>query len=544
MSPTSPQSPPKRPRLSLQIKALANGPSVRTSRYLAAAVDVTSPTAFNTLSNVYATAVDRSTPIQEAPPTARPATRRPMLKLQTRDVAASGNSAMGGHLLDTPLTARTVFPAVAKPVVFPSAMTATATATVTATPPLSAQPYDQGGAHVFAFDGPLPPDASPSAQQPTQNSSAGPDKRRTTMPVGSGAKLPYTHPRSLRSILRNSPLPPSGARSPESPRRQSRRLQEKARRRVAYHSPLEQEITTTRYTKSHIDLLAEEERTPISPSASSSSDDGDSLDLAMADSTRDGGHTPGPFEEMRRRTAGMHASSPAALSPTGGGIRKRGGGRRREKKRRWVWTIGQDEDGEDAASPVARENANVPPPPSVPLLSIPAPRRRTRSQQQAQAAEAAANPPADPPAPAQASAPPPAPHESRAEPQPQPATPPRDCQPRTARASTGPIPSRPSTPVSGDRGASSCATTPDGAIEPPTPGMESTTSVCSSQHSGRDDDDEDEDADGDADMSDASSFTSVEDGPVAAAPASSRSHQKWMAGAGRWPPAPWDDAAP
>src|SRR5690606_16060440 len=120
------------------------------------------------------------------------------------------------------------------------------------------------------------------------------------------------------------------------------RLQEKALRRVAYNSPIEQEITTSRYTKSHIDLLAEETTPTSSSPSASSSDDTDSLDQVMADAascdnTRDGGQTPGPFEEMRRRLAGMQASSPTPLSPTGGGIRKRSS-KPREKKRRWVWT--------------------------------------------------------------------------------------------------------------------------------------------------------------------------------------------------------------
>ena len=224
------------------------------------------------------------------------------------------------------------------------------------------------------------------------------------MPVG-GTKLPYTHPRSLRSILRNSPLPPLSTKSPDSPRRQSLRLQEKAARRVAYNSPLTQEITTWRYTRSHIDLLAED-ATPISPSVASD-DDGDNLldqamaDAASCDTTRDGGQTPGPFEEMRRRMANMHASTPMTLSPTGGGgIRKRGG-KRREKKRRWVWTIGQDEEAEEAAvdsttpaTAIFEPASSTTPtkkdtPVSVPVLGMPAPRPRTRNQQ-AQLAKAVA----------------------------------------------------------------------------------------------------------------------------------------------------------
>ncbi|KAK3343999.1 hypothetical protein B0T25DRAFT_593441 [Lasiosphaeria hispida] len=342
MSTPSPTSPPKRPRLSLQIKAIANGPSGRTSRTLAAAVDVKSPTAFNTLSNVYATAVDRSTPVQDKPPTTVLSGGKPSLRLQTQESGSAkdrrAHTPYLGPYLDTPLTAQPMSPAATKAtreVCFPSSMTAT--------PPMSAQ--EQKGSHVFTFEAstvPTPTQASRSLQTPHSA------RRRTTMPVNL-AGLPYTHPRSLRSILRNSPLPPLSTRSPESPRRQSVRLQEKAARRVAYNSPLCQTITTSKYVKSHIDLLTEDS-TPTTPSA----DNDDVLDQTMAytgNETRDGGQTPGPFEEMRRRMAGLNASTPVALTPAaGGGIRKRG--KKKEKKRRWVWTIGQeDEEGGDIGSP-------------------------------------------------------------------------------------------------------------------------------------------------------------------------------------------------
>ncbi|KAL2135869.1 hypothetical protein VTI74DRAFT_6632 [Chaetomium olivicolor] len=549
MSSSSPSSPPKRPRLSLQIKALANGPSGRTSRCVAAAVDVKSPTAFNTLSNVYATAVDRSTPVQENPPTAILG-RRPVLRLQTQDVAGKGRSGHTPYLgpyLDTPVTAQPLSPAVAKEICFPSAA-------MTATPPLSAQPQEQNGSQMLPFDAATPATAFPPGVRPpthTQN-----PKRRTTTPAET-ANLPYTHPRSLRSILRNSPLPPLSTKSPESPRRQSLRLQEKAARRVAYNSPLTQEITTSKYTKSHIDLLAED-ATPTSP-CTSSEDDGDaSLDQVMADAdanTRDGGQTPGPFEEMRWRMANMHASTPVALSPTRGGIRKRGG-KRREKKRRWVWTIGQDEEADEAEVPMtavsaqtSRKDAAAA---SVPVLAVPTPRARTR-QQQAQAqlakavaavtqaqvpmialpvppvraaaaavAPAAANIPSAPSPPA--SSPPPKPQEpSQSQTRPQPLQ-------RQARELT-PIPSsllptRHSTP---DSCASVRYLTPEplamssmslpmqhmplrtqDSIEPPTPSVESIASVSSSLHS-RDSVFETGSGVDDVEMSDATSFMMSDD---------------------------------
>ncbi|KAA8632003.1 hypothetical protein SMACR_06219 [Sordaria macrospora] len=342
---SQPSSPPKRPRLSLQIKTF-NGSSVRTSRTLAAAVDVKSPTAFNTLSNVYATAVDRSTPIQEhAPATALSSSSggRPMLRLQTQAGQDGGAAVVSkdrrlqtpylGPYLDTPLTAQPMSPAIAtaqSQMMFPSAMTAT--------PPLSAQPQEQNGPRVFTFESSnnhnnnnnnmaqqpsltlntTTTTTSQASEMPSSSCSETP-KRRTTFP-SNVTKLPYTHPRSLRSILRNSPLAPLTCQSPNSSRRQSLRLQEKAARRVAYNSPLCETITTSKYTKSHVDLLAEDSGTPTTPtgaksissssegsSCSGSSSEGEEfLDQTMAytgNETRDGGQTPGPYEEMRRRMA-------------------------------------------------------------------------------------------------------------------------------------------------------------------------------------------------------------------------------------------------
>lgn len=116
--------------------------------------------------------------------------------------------------------------------------------------------------------------------------------------------------------------------------------------------------------KSHIDLLAEE----ASPNSALDAEKGGleintSLDLTMAytgDETRDGGQTPGPFEEMRRRMAGLGGEGERNESETetaGGKKRKR-----REKKRAWVWTIGVNEeenDGEGETQGTSREGGVV-----------------------------------------------------------------------------------------------------------------------------------------------------------------------------------------
>lgn len=345
---------------------------------MAAAVNPTSPTAFNTLSNVYVTAIDRATPV-----TAINTSANQSLKIQTQDLNKEQHH--GSHTpyastyLDTPLTAQPLSPgAIAPaPVQFPS--------TMTATPPLSSGPVDDSDPKPFSFSAedtagkPAGGASGPSWAQggfPPSSASTptGASRRRATLPLSvansSGLSLPYVRNRSLHSILRNSPLPPPTAKTPISPRRQSLRLAEKAARRVGYGSPIEQEITTNEYVRSHIDLLADEvsPRSATSPSgitapgtaAAAASAAGVSspmdqmvLDTTMAytgDETRDGGQTPGPFEEMRRRMAGLVTRTPTSptvpsTSSPSGGIRKRR--KTRETKRRWVWTIGTQEDDAD-----------------------------------------------------------------------------------------------------------------------------------------------------------------------------------------------------
>ncbi|KAL7624374.1 hypothetical protein AAE478_005938 [Parahypoxylon ruwenzoriense] len=364
----------KRPRLSLQTKP-SPGPTARSTKISLANVDHRSPTAFNTLSNVYVTAIERSTPVQSTPLTA--INLHQTLKLQTdpeslRVLQRRIETPYTATLPDTPLSANPISPAQQMDIVYPS--------TMTATPPLSAGPVESSEPSKFTF---APTDTS---KQALSFSPAQSRRRVIYAPFVSPAKAPYSRDRSLHSILRNSPLPPSSAVSPVSPRRQSRRLQQKAARHVGYVSPLTQTITTEKYTKSHIDLLADE-ASPYTPSPTV--EDSDMiLDLAMAytgDETRDGGETPGPFEEMRRRLTGLRTET-TLHSPRPDGIRKR---KRKEKKRKWVWTIGQDdEENESGAMAALRAAAEAstpkasavpapaPPPPS---LSIPAamPRKAT-----------------------------------------------------------------------------------------------------------------------------------------------------------------------
>ncbi|KAI0401194.1 hypothetical protein F4802DRAFT_440045 [Xylaria palmicola] len=324
----------RRPRLSLQTKALHHGPGIRTRTSLANA-DPKSPTAFNTLSNVYVTAIERSTPTQSTPVTAvklhQPLKIRTDLRTVQNDRSKAQTQSPG--LISTPLTPNPISPVQRTEVVYPS--------TMTPTPPLSAGLADSGR-KMFTFT-PMDLHDRTIHSSPTQTRA-----RVSFAPVNHHAKAPYSRNKSLHSILRNSPLQSFGAKSPISPRTQPTRRQKKELRRVGYESPLTRTIITEKYTKSHIDLLAED-ASPYTPSPVPEDAD---IDITMAYSEaekKDGGRTPGPFEEMRRRMTTLATETPI-VTPRTDGIRKR---RRKEKKRKWVWTLSKDNEETENGAMVA-----------------------------------------------------------------------------------------------------------------------------------------------------------------------------------------------
>ncbi|KAF5008783.1 hypothetical protein FDECE_4957 [Fusarium decemcellulare] len=328
----SPQIPPKKPRLSLQIKTSCS-PATRSSRSYA--MDPKDPTAFNTLSNVYVTTIERATPVHSEPVTA-------INTLQAFSLATPVEYQDPKHRVVTPYVASYPETPSSETATSPHPLEINYPSTMTATPPLSAGPIDSNTSKPFSFSA-ADISVTPGQQRDKlRHDALTPPRPQSLAELALNA--PYTHPRSLHSILRNSPLPPPTAIPPPSPRRQSRRLQDKANRRVGYNNPLTQEIITNKYTKSHIDLLVEE-ASPHSPPCVPPQPQ-NAIDLALAfmpNEIQDGGQTPGPFEDMRRRMAGLESGTP--MSPSGPrGIMKR---KRKEKKRRWVWTIGQDEEDDD-----------------------------------------------------------------------------------------------------------------------------------------------------------------------------------------------------
>jgi hypothetical protein len=339
MSFSSQSSPPKRPRLSLQIKTPATALTYgKSSTTLKADIDPSSPTAFNTLSNAYAAAIENSSPRTARPILADAKSGKPTsLRLETKNFTGDNQYVHPSQRTQTPGPFSITYPDTpssaisgSTPISGPAESQPPATS-FTFTPPQSAGTTEQSLPSVFTF----------AANVPNKDSSSTPrtPRRRTT--VGNQYQAaPYTHPRTLHSILRNSPLPPRSTMTPATPSRVSVRIANRAAKKVGYNDPLTQTITTNKYVKSHIDLLAED-----SPYSAADTEKQDTLDLTLAytgDETRDGGQTPGPFEEMRRRMAESDLETP--------GTRKR---KRKEKKRKWEWTItSTEEDDEDEKTPV------------------------------------------------------------------------------------------------------------------------------------------------------------------------------------------------
>ncbi|QSZ33290.1 hypothetical protein DSL72_002878 [Monilinia vaccinii-corymbosi] len=334
-------SPPKRPKLSLQIKTLSIPQTFgKSATALKSDINPSSPTALNTLSNAYATAIENTLPQTPRPRSfaAKPSLRIQPVPSRPQTTRLHTNTSAGDGY--THPSERTTTPGL-----FAISYPDTPSSAQPNLNPTSAHPKDTSSTFTFT-----PPHSAGASDPKMYNFSS--HASNSASPRSMRRLTPYTHPKSLRSILRNSPLPPPSAVAPATPHIASRfavKLASKGPKRVEYDDPLTQTITTNTYVKSHIDLLAED-----SPHSATDPELAhlDALDTTMRytgedEATRDGGQTPGPFEDMRRRMAESGLETP--------GSRKR---RRKDKKRKWRWTIGEGEgEGEDGDAHVAPTTA-------------------------------------------------------------------------------------------------------------------------------------------------------------------------------------------
>src|SRR5580700_3779520 len=246
------QSPPKRPRLSLQIQSSPTPATIgRSSTSLKTNADPTSATAFNTLSNAYAAAIELSSPkVTTLSPTvfdpkkSVTTLKKTSLRLVTNASAMAKEPVIfpsqipGPFTIAYPDTPTATFSAVSSPLTGYPDLGQMAANSLAFTPPQSAHPFDDPLAKLFSYTPKVSNLSSPISPR---------TPRRRLMTDIRRQPAPYTHPRTLRSILRNSPLPPKPAVTPMSPTRSSRRIADRAAKKLAFNSPLTQTITTERY---------------------------------------------------------------------------------------------------------------------------------------------------------------------------------------------------------------------------------------------------------------------------------------------------------
>ncbi|CCU77179.1 unnamed protein product [Blumeria hordei] len=209
VKPPQMSSPLKRPRLSLQTK---------TAAPMKLNIGPMSPTSFNTFTNACAFFIGNSSP--------RPASTCPPKQPK--------NLSQGFELCSDRSTIQCRAPTTA----YPGNEDNFSVNTMVSMPSHSVKPDNSFSTNTSDYTTPSTP--STARERPLCQ------------------EVPYTHPRSLRSILRNSPLVPLvSSTTTATSNRLSVRMPERRPKKVSYNDPLTQTILTHIYIKSHIDLLTD-----------------------------------------------------------------------------------------------------------------------------------------------------------------------------------------------------------------------------------------------------------------------------------------------
>lgn len=141
-------------------------------------------------------------------------------------------------------------------------------------------------------------------------------------------------PFGIKSILKNSPLPPRQGSVSASPRESRRKVFFPQPKKVLFRSDLEETIETSRYVSRHYDLSSSEDEADeprLSPTSTS------------AGSTP-GLHSPPPSRKRKhRRDSGICVDIPEEKPPFEDAGRSMKAKSRGCKRRRWQWTLGSDE---------------------------------------------------------------------------------------------------------------------------------------------------------------------------------------------------------
>ncbi|KAI9813336.1 MAG: hypothetical protein M1832_006351 [Thelocarpon impressellum] len=174
--------------------------------------------------------------------------------------------------------------------------------------------------------------ASPRSASSRSSSSPRVGRRPSSLFIFSSSDVPYTQPATVRSILRNSPLPSrlglggSRAGSPRTPRLRLFPLA----KRVSFRSPIVAEIHLANddgYS------TAEDESEPNTTSSSSST----AVPEAIA------------FKNRRRRHPTLNGTPQPTPPASENGVGEDLSAQRRDRKRKWVWTLDEPAALQDVA---------------------------------------------------------------------------------------------------------------------------------------------------------------------------------------------------
>ncbi|KAI9664326.1 MAG: hypothetical protein M1831_002259 [Alyxoria varia] len=189
-----------------------------------------------------------------------------------------------------------------------------------------ATPFEASGSSQSTRSIPL----KPLTPHPSHTSTALPTSRGSNLPTLSESTssscslspsspgtppIPYKASTELSSILRNSPFSSRNVQDGSSP--SSRPKPKQPEIHVAFRQPLDEEITTSRYTASHLDLIDPE---PLSTSSSGS-----------GSSPRTGKKRDSPSDEEDESNEERDEGGSVPKTPVAG---------RRKRRRAWVWTLG------------------------------------------------------------------------------------------------------------------------------------------------------------------------------------------------------------
>ncbi|KAI9804569.1 MAG: hypothetical protein M1833_006642 [Piccolia ochrophora] len=173
--------------------------------------------------------------------------------------------------------------------------------------------YNNAYEPVVATATPAPPRVASSPLSATTTRS--PAYRRSSLFADPASDVPYQQPMGVRSILRNSPLPRLRPRSTTSTR--APRVLFPRQKRVVYSSPMSEDITTTRFTFTHMELLQED-------------DERDEAEWrTQLEARRGDTPPPPPRDEASDESDESTTNSERLATP------KRG----RRQKRNWTWTL-------------------------------------------------------------------------------------------------------------------------------------------------------------------------------------------------------------